>query len=137
MGAFGGNRPGLRIERKGKLRLFVHDNEVGELRLTRKNIAKTDAIVENTEDNGEQTALSGALLELHGELVIMVAHAGFFAPRLLPCLIFRGTCEAENAEIFVQRTILELQTQQRGPDEQAFATLQFVIGLPVRINPCG
>ena len=46
-------------------------------------------------------------------------------------------CEAKNAEIFVQRTVLELQTQQRGPDEQAFTTLQFVIGLPMRINPCG
>ena len=72
----------------GKFCEFFSDNEISQILLVRKFVAKTKTIIKQAETNVEKTIVL-CLLQLHEQLIIMVADATLFSPNRFPSFVER------------------------------------------------
>ena len=76
------------VARHGKLRMLLLDKEIVERLLLWELIAKSHSLVVYTEAY-DDVAVGGRLVEVHLQLVVVVAYLRPFAPHGSPCLVER------------------------------------------------
>ena len=82
------------VARECKLRQLFLDHEIGQCILHGKLVAEAYAVIIHTEahvhGNRFLAILGRRLLQLHQQLIVMVADGGLLAPHRLPRLVKRG-----------------------------------------------
>ncbi|CDE87094.1 unknown [Prevotella sp. CAG:891] len=66
-----------------ELAMLFFDNEVGQILLFGKFVAKSQSVVEESESNFD-IAVVNRLRQRHAHFVVMIAYAAFFAPHGFP-----------------------------------------------------
>ena len=79
---------------------------------TWQNISEPDTIVEYAEHNIHAPAC--LLLEIHRQLIIVVAHLKLFTPGLCPGLVLRCIVLARHPGMVAQHAAVELEAEVRG-----------------------
>ena len=84
------NPPRRMVARHRELRLFLLDDEIGEVLLVGESIAEGQSVVEQTECDAHG-AVVHFLIEHSLQLIIVVTYFSLFSPHRFPCLIVRGS----------------------------------------------
>src|SRR5260221_3829854 len=114
----GGDPPRAAVVCEGKLRELVGDLVVGDARLVRQLVTETDAVVEGADSERKVAIWRRGLGDLNAQLVVMIADARDFAPRLRPSLVEGGVRLAGNAKAIAQRRCIpDREAESRGKDD--------------------
>ncbi len=132
-----GNPPRVVVPREDELGELVHDLEGAERLLRGELVAKSDAVVEDAEDDRHAPRrrrpgpIRGRLLEIDAELVVPVADVLLLAPRLGPRLVVLGAGARGDLQAARERAAFgEYEPEPRGENDVAIEAPD-AVGRPV------
>ena len=106
------------------LGFLVHNDHTVYIR--REHISKSETVVEGTEDDVHFS--SRLVLQVCGQLAVMVADKTLLAPDGLPCLIERGGVRAEKGKAPAEIFVLQHQSESRPVEHRVALAGELVLG---------